>query len=341
MIFKSLFILAFYVVTNLFLSLISVAGTVKILDPDISFQAVHQIASDIWASGTNGGIYHSGDGGLTWQKISGPVNTENLQFRDIQPLADGGLLVMSAGEGESSRVYRSNDQGLTWQLQVSGTSTSAFFDCMHFTDNQNGWLYGDSDDEGLFILATKDGGKNWQRQTMPFAAQAGEGGFASSGTCVNQGDNGAVYIATGNAAVSRVLVLNNRGWQGLESPIAGGEASGIFSVQQADNRLFIFGGSLKNEQSPAQAFQFNLTTNEWLALPEVPLKGAIYGSALLREKDQLKILIANPQGVALWQPDQTSWTMLSRNNVWSLACDAKYGCIGVGKDGLAESFTFL
>jgi hypothetical protein len=32
--------------------------------------------------------------------------------------------------------------------------------------------------------------------------------------------------------------------------------------------------------------------------------------------------------------------MLSTNNIWSLACDDQFGCIGVGKDGLVESFTF-
>jgi photosystem II stability/assembly factor-like uncharacterized protein len=328
------------VAASVSLSLLCNAQTVQILDPEISFQAVHRIANNIWASGTKGGIYHSADNGLTWQKVSSPQQSQDLQFRDIQPLADGGLIIMSAGEGDSSRVYRSDDEGLTWQLQVSGTSPHTFYDCIHFSDSKNGWLYGDSDEQGLFVLATMDGGAHWQRQSLPFAAQASEGGFASSGTCVNQGDNGAVYFATGNGDKPRILVQQDNSWQSIITPIAGGEASGVFSLQQGDDWLYVFGGSLKTEQDPAQAYQYNLTTSEWLALPPVPLTGAIYGSALLQDQDKITVLIANPQGVAAWHQGQQKWKVLSKNNIWSLSCDGKSTCVGVGKDGVIELITF-
>ncbi|WP_340678386.1 hypothetical protein [Paraglaciecola sp.] len=325
---------------SLITSLSGFANTVKVLDADISFQAVHRMGPEIWASGTNGGIYSSKDNGLNWHKVTGPINTEQLQFRDIQPLDDGSVIIMSAGEGENSRIYRSENAGQDWQLQVQGSKTETFYDCMHFSDSQHGWLYGDSDSQGLFILQTEDGGRHWQRQTLPWPAQVGEGGFASSGSCLNRGANGDIYIGTGNTLQPRILHYHNAKWQSIDSPIGGGEAAGIFSVQQAGESLYIFGGSLKNENSPATAFRFNLTTQSWSQMPEVPLKGAIYGSALFYAKEQLKILIANPNGVAIWQQGQQNWQMLSDNNIWSLACDDELGCVGVGKDGLLELFTF-
>ncbi|MDP5131273.1 MAG: hypothetical protein NWQ54_10330 [Paraglaciecola sp.] len=316
------------------------AGTVSTLDPTVDFQAVHRIGPSIWASGTQGGIFHSQDNGIHWQKVAGPAETQSLQFRDIQPLEDGSVVIMSAGEGAASRVYRSDSTLANWQLQAQGMAPETFYDCLHFSSMQQAWLYGDSDKTGLFILATQDGGATWQRQSLPFAAQADEGGFASSGTCINQGQNKTIYIGTGNTQNPRILVKEEKTWQIIDTPFGGGEAAGIFSVQQSGPWLYAFGGSLKTEQQPAVAKRYNLDTHVWYDLPIVPLKGAIYGSALITTNNTTHVLISNPQGVSLWQEDADTWTSLSTNNIWSLSCDDKLGCVGAGKEGLVERFTF-
>jgi hypothetical protein len=329
----------FSFILGIMLSFTSLAGSVQVLDPKVSFQAVHRIGKHIVASGTNGGIYQSTDNGEHWSKITGPENSLGLQFRDIQLLSNGGLTVMSAGEGDNSRIYRTDD-GKNWQLQIVGTRASTFYDCMHFVNEQQGWLYGDSDEEGLFILATDDGGRHWERQKLTLEAQAGEGGFASSGTCLNQGQDNNIYIGTGNAPTPRVLIKNGSNWNSLDTPFLGGEAAGVFSVQQSEQWLYIFGGSLKASQNPATAQRYNLENKQWSLLPEVPLKGAVYGSDVFTNDNKIRVMVANPQGVSLWQEGSKSWTMLSENNIWSLACDDLLGCVGVGKDGVVESFTF-
>lgn len=329
-----------FFITNFCISMTCGASTVTKLDPDVSFQAVHRMGASIWASGTNGGIYNSLDNGKNWQKISGPTNTQSLQFRDIQALEDGSVVLMSAGEGSASRVYSSDTSLKNWQLQIQGTSAETFYNCLHFSDNQQGWLYGDSDKEGLYILATHDGGLTWQRQKMSINAQQGEGGFASSGTCLNKGQDKQIYIGTGNAQVPRILLNINNTWSVIETLFKGGEAAGVFSVQQAGEWLYAFGGSLKAEQSPAIAMRYNLVSQQWTALPTVPLLGAVYGSALLTKDHKTWVLIANPQGVSMWQEGDSSWSMLSTNNIWSLACDDKLGCVGAGKEGVVELFSF-
>lgn len=329
-----------FLLLGVIISSTAFADKVQLLDPKVSFQAVHRNGAQIWASGTNGGIYHSIDNGQQWDKIEGPKNSQDLQFRDIQPLDNGGLIVMSAGEGDSSRIYRTLDSGKHWQLQISGQRASTFYDCLHFINEQDGWLYGDSDEDGLFILATNDGGISWQRQALPFAAQAGEGGFASSGTCLNKGQDGNIYIGTGNGISPRVLIKHGQNWQSVDVPLAGGEAAGVFSLQQAGQWLYVFGGSLKEQDKAAKALRYNLVSKQWSYLPEVPLKSAVYGSALIKKDNKIHVLIANPQGVSIWQEGADNWKSLSTNNIWSLACDEQLGCLGVGKDGLVESFTF-
>lgn len=321
-------------------SICCLAGSAITLEPNVSFQAVHRIGAKIWASGTHGGIYTSQDNGENWQKVNGPINSQQLEFRDIQLLDDGSVVVMSAGDAEASRVYKSDVSKKNWQLQVQGNQAETFYDCMHFTDSQHGWLYGDSDKQGLFVLQTEDGGQHWQRAVVPLVAQKGEGGFASSGTCLISGENRQIYIGTGNAEQARVLNYSNGSWKNIDAPFTGGEAAGVFSLYQAGDFLYAFGGSLKDEQRTAQASLLNLSSNAWTALANVPLKGAIYGASLLGDKNDLKVLIANPQGVAVWHQKTQNWTLISQNNIWSLACDDTYGCIGVGKNGLIEQFNF-
>jgi hypothetical protein len=57
---------------GMILSFTVVAGSVQVLDPQVSFQAVHRIGQHIVASGTNGGIYQSTNNGEHWSWVTGP-----------------------------------------------------------------------------------------------------------------------------------------------------------------------------------------------------------------------------------------------------------------------------
>ena len=312
--------------------------TVHQLDENVSFQAVTWQDNYAVASGTSGGIYLSGDDGASWQQIPAPTGSDNRQFRDNQRLTNGRLLVMSAGEGPDSGMFISDDNGKHWQQVSQGQQQSTFYDCFYMTSLTMGWLYGDSDEQGLFVLATSDGGLNWQRQSLPIKAQSSEGGFASSGTCLNEAPGRGVVIGTGNGDTPRLLMLEGNQWQSIESPIAGGEAAGIFSVQATENTVYVSGGSLKLAGEPASTWQYFIDSKTWQALPELPLKGAVYGSALLSTTEGVEYWVSNPQGVAVFKPGANKWQIVSQSNIWSLACNADKGCIGVGKNGVVELY---
>lgn len=313
-------------------------------DENVSFQAVSWHGSRVVATGTQGGIYVSEDNGAHWQKITPPAGTDNRQFRDNQSLPDGRLLVMSAGEHTDSGVFLSDTAISTdgsseprWQQVAEGDTPEAFFDCFYMAGSQHGWLYGDSDDKGLFILNTTDGGTTWQRTPMPFTAQKGEGGFASSGTCIN-GQGSTIVAGTGNSAAPRILLLKEGNWQSIDSPFQGGEASGIFSLQLTGQHVYAAGGSLMDAASSATAMIYDLNAERWTALPGLPLHGAVYGSALLPADEDHSYWISNPEGVAMLKPGTGNWEIISRSNIWSLACQRGKGCIGVGKNGVIEIY---
>lgn len=317
------------------------AGDITQLDSSIDFRAVYWHGNQVWVSGTAGSIYMSADNGKNWQPITAPQNSDQLEFRDIQPLGDGNVLLMSSGEGDASRIYATSNNGADWRQVNKSEGAKQFYDCFQMIDKQTGYLYGDSDEQGLFVLQTDDGGNSWQRVELPIPAQAGEGGFASSGTCVNRGNsNIQVLIGTGNADKPRLLLRDESGWLSIDTPFTGGAASGVFSVQLSGDEIYAFGGSLNDREKPAEAWKYNLQNQQWQALPPISLKGAVYGSAVFRNGDSKTIWIANPNGVSVLgaEGDYSKWQKRSKLNIWSIACRDNVGCIGVGQQGTLQRF---
>lgn len=300
------------------------------VNADISFQAVTISGVRVWASGTHGSLYRSEDQGLNWQQVTPPADSAALQFRDVAITGPTSAVIMAAGEGADSRIYVTHDNGEHWQLTLQGQQKATFFDCIDFTSAESGMLYGDSDNNQLFLKQTNDGGITWQDVPTGITALDSEGGFASSGTCLNHGyDSNNRIVGTGNGADARLLVQKNDQWEAIKSALPGGEATGIFSVQMRKDRIYAFGGTLKSDQQPALAFQYDTQQRRWKALPKVPFNGAIYGSAITSNA----IYISSPSGVAVLADGDTDWQTISDKNIWSVSCANNDYCIGVGKQG--------
>ena len=55
-----------------------------------------------WASGANGTVLRTVDGGVTWQARS-VAGASSLDFRDVDAMSDGIAYILSIGPGEASR----------------------------------------------------------------------------------------------------------------------------------------------------------------------------------------------------------------------------------------------
>ena len=203
-----------------------------------SFRGLSAASSNVaWVTGTQGTVLRTIDGGESWQKSAVP-GADSLDFRDVEAFDTKTALLMSAGTGEASRIYRTDDVGQSWQLLYTNTLAEGFFDGMAFWDREHGLLYGDPIDGKMFVMTTADGGFTWQRvppDALP-EMNAGEYGFAASGTGIAVSDTASVWIGTGGAA-ARVFYSHDRGqnWAVAETPLISGEAStGIFSIAFAD-----------------------------------------------------------------------------------------------------------
>ncbi len=208
----------------------------------------------VWASGTEGTVIRTIDGGKTWKVMTVP-GTEKLDFRDIEAFDANTAYILSIGNGESSRIYKTTDGGKTWIEQFRNKNEKAFFDAIACWNKNKCIAMSDPVDKRFVLIETKNGGANWtpiDTSKMP-EAKEGEAAFAASGTClITQGKSSAFLVTGGSDA--RVFKSMDRGkhWVVYDTPmIKGTPGSGIFSITMYDEKIgAIVGG---NYEKPHEA----------------------------------------------------------------------------------------
>lgn len=217
----------------------------------VRLRGVSAVSAEVaWASGAQGTVLRTLDGGRTWE--ARPVTgAHTLDFRDVDAVSAQVAYVLSIGSGEASRIYKTRDGGNTWTLQLAISDPTMFLDAMAFRDEAHGTAFSDSVDGRFVIFTTSNGGSDWTRvpaDRLP-PALPGEGAFAASGTNVAMGAAGQIWIGT---TKSRVLRSLDRGhtWSVVTTPLATGEATGIFSIAFRDaTHGIVVGGNYQQEAS--------------------------------------------------------------------------------------------
>lgn len=94
-------------------------------------RGIHSIANGVaWASGTNGTVLRTIDGGTTWQTCSIPPGAEALDFRGIQAFDADTAVIMSSGRGDLSRLYKTTDGCKSWKLVFTNPDQDGFWDAI-------------------------------------------------------------------------------------------------------------------------------------------------------------------------------------------------------------------
>jgi hypothetical protein len=96
-----------------------------------SLRGIHNVGGGVaWASGTNGTVLRTEDGGYLWQTCTIPPGAEKLDFRGIQALDANTAIVMSSGKGDLSRLYKTTDGCQTWKLLFTNPDKEGFWDAL-------------------------------------------------------------------------------------------------------------------------------------------------------------------------------------------------------------------
>lgn len=261
----------------------------------------------VWASGTGGTVLRTTNGGETWAAVD-PPGAVDLDFRDVDAFSDRVAYVLSIGNGEASRIYKTVDGGQSWTLQLANKDPNVFLDAMAFWSEDGGIAYSDSIDGAFVIFRTVDG-KTWERipaASLPPALQ-GEGAYAASGTNVAiHGDH--VWIGT---TASRVLHSPDRGrtWTLSQTPIAAGEATGIFSIAFRDARVGIAVGG--NYQKETEVVDNAAVTSDGGKTWRLSTGLGGYRSAVAHRPGSTSTWVAvGPTGIDLSDDDGATWRAL-------------------------------
>ena len=116
-----------------------------------------------WASGTNGTVLRTKDGGNVWQACAVPPEAGQLDFRGVQAFDANTAIVMSSGKGDLSRLYKTTDGCRSWKLLFTNPDNDGFWDAIRFSDTRNGFLLGDPVHNKFVLFGTYDGGEHWTR----------------------------------------------------------------------------------------------------------------------------------------------------------------------------------
>jgi len=315
-------------------------------------------ANVVWASAAGGTFARTLDGGRTW--VSRVVaGAETLQFRDVEGISARVAFLMSAGSGTDNRIYKTEDGGDTWTLQAQAADPRDFWDCFAFWTPRRAILMDDSYDGSFPLRHTRNGGNDgWPLLAPRPAAQDGEAAFAASGTCAaTQGENNA-WLATGAAAVARILRSTDGGrtWQSSATPIQpqGTPVSGNVSVDFRDHEHGLVGGGdvvASTVQQPLNVARSRDGGRSWKSVTGSPFPGAVYGLTYARnhrEDDdgedegggrgnvKKRAVATGPGGSAFTEDEGDSWTLLPGiTNCWAVAfASERTGWLGCGAGGI-------
>jgi photosystem II stability/assembly factor-like uncharacterized protein len=212
-------------------------------------------ATVAWASGTEGTVLKSTDGGAHWQKCAVPEANKDgatLDLRGVEGWDAQTAIVMASGPGEKSRLYKTTDGCRTWQLLFKNPDApNGFFDSFWLNDS-GGMLLGDPVGGKFVVFRTGNGGKSWKREPpeglalhgRTLAAFAASNGSIAKGNrqfawgFVTGGKDGAVLFnrlsdpeEEGTSGIVGQMVRKKVGWKTSQIAVAhGAESSGAFSV---------------------------------------------------------------------------------------------------------------
>lgn len=164
----------------------------------------------------------------------------DIEFRAI---ANNSVDFFMISVGNPALLYKTGESG-EMELVYKEEHKNVFYDSMKFWNEQEGIAIGDTTDDCLSIIITRDGGFTWEKlkcDKLPKGIK-GEGAFAASNTNIDVvGDD--VWVAT---TTGRIYHSPDKGvsWEVMDTPIIQAkETEGIYSLDFYDAKKgFAIGG---------------------------------------------------------------------------------------------------
>jgi photosystem II stability/assembly factor-like uncharacterized protein len=286
-----------------------------------------------WASGTNGTVLRTEDGGYEWQSCAMPPGAEKLDFRGVWAWDTNTAILMSSGTGDASRLYKTTDGCSSWKLVVTNNENDGFWDSIAMWTPTDGFLGGDPVDGHPFLGEVTHYGYPsgfTDNALYGLAARKGDGAFAASNSCLwlgpfrtGDGQSRDVWFATGGESGSRVI--HYRHFNGGEPERVSTDvinvplfpktqAGGIFSIASTgDEQHFVAVGGdyTKPNETAGTAAWSSDGGKTWTAAAKPPHG---FRSAVAWDADLKAWIAAGTNGSDISWDDGKTWEPLDDGN---------------------------
>ena len=288
----------------------------------------------IWASGSNGQVVKSTDGGnnFTWMTVKG---YEKRDFRDVEAFDSNTAIIMAVDV--PAIILKTKDGGKTWKEVFHDDTKGMFLDAMDFADDGNGIVVGDPINNKLFIATTSSYGDKWlalKPENNFYTADTGEAFFAASGTNINikgNKNNHAISFVTGgsdsrlffNGQPLALNIIKGEGSQGANS----------VAVNSSVSKMIIVGGDFNAPESSEKNIEVFNIRNSALLFPTVQTPPHGYRSCVAFITDD-SLICCGLTGVDISDDSGLNWKLIS-NESFHVCARAKNGnaVFLAGKDG--------
>ena len=292
----------------------------------------------VWASGTEGTVIRTIDGGNTWNVMQVP-GAEKLDFRDIEAFDANTAYILSIGNGESSRIYKTTDGGKTWKEQFRNKNEKAFFDAIACPHSNTCIAVSDPVQSRFVFISTESGGEEWnvecsdQIDCNTPLAKDGEAAFAASGSCLITSGNSVFLVSGGtDARVFQFPGSIHDEWAISDTPIIKGTSgSGIFSIAMFDLKTgVIVGGNYEKPNEAKDNLAFTTDSGNTWELG-TGLSGYRSGVTYL---DKKTIIAVGTNGSDITRNSGKTWKKIGHENLNAVAAKGKRAVWAVGPKGM-------
>jgi hypothetical protein len=299
-----------------------------------SLRGIHNVGGGVaWASGTNGTVLRTEDGGYLWQTCAIPPGAEKLDFRGVQAFDENTAIVMSSGPGDQSRLYKTTDGCETWKLLFTNPDKEGFWDAIVFTDRREGFVLGDpvsiTEHPALNAFAffqTSNGGETWnalhqeRRSQHIYPAQTDDAVFAASNSSLLVSFIYPTFVTGGPHP--KLIAARPMFWRKLPNipaqdlikgasrplPLAVGKAAGGFSLAEAHGKFVIVGGDYTKPDSTNGTAVFEGADLDFFEAVTPPHG---YRSSVNYDSTQKLWVTVGPNGTDISTDDGKNWRPLT------------------------------